>query len=109
MNQPYQPPHPNAPPPHSPSIFPYQHPPYQHADPAQTVSQQRQEQQLQENISPQSHPSAHQNHRRNGILSEEQRAAALTFQAIPDPNSYGLLEDFRSFSQRETAFYHSVD
>ena len=103
MNQPYLAPrsfHPDAPPSHSSSI-----PLYQHAVPTQTVLQQRQEQQIQENISPQSHPSAHQFHIHNGIPSDRQRAAVLTLQANPNATIFSYLESFRSFLKRETAFY----
>ena len=103
MNQPYLPSrsfYPNAPPSHNSSI-----PPYQHAVPTQTVLQRQQEQQIQEKISPQSHPSAHQNHIHNGIPSEGQRAAVLILQANPNPTIFSYLESFRSFLRRETAFY----
>ena len=104
MDQPYPSPrsfHPNAPPPHSSSIALYQH-----ALPAQAVSQQRQEQQIHENISPQSYPNAPQNHIHihNGIPSEEQRAAVLALQAVPNSIFFGYLESFRSFLRGETAF-----
>ena len=108
MDQPYPTPpsfHPYALPPHHSSI-----PLHQQAVPAHTVSQQRQrqqqqQQQSQENISPQSHPRAHPNHFNNGIPSEEQRAAVLILQAIPDPIFFDLLESFRSFFRGETALY----
>ena len=103
MDQPYPTPpsfHPYALPPHHSSI-----PLHQQAVPAHTVSQQRQQEQSQENISPQSHPSAHPNHFHNGIPSEEQRAAVLILQAIPDPIFFDLLESFRSFFRGETALY----
>ena len=102
MNQPYSTPrsfHPNAPPPHSSSI-----PPHQHALPAQTVSQQRQEQQIQENISQQSHPTAHQNHIHNAIPSEEQHAAVLTLQSFPNSTIFSCLQDFRSSLRHQIAF-----
>lgn len=102
MDQPYSTPHcfyPNAPPPHSSSFLP----PHQHALPARTVSQQRQEHQIHENISQQSHPTAHQNHIHNAIPSEEQRAAVLSLLSIPNSTIFSYLEGFRSSLRHQTA------
>ena len=104
MNQPYPYPappsfYPIPPPPHSSSIALDQQ-----AVPAHTKSQQQQ-QQLQEYISPHSHPGAHQYSIHNGNPSEEERAAALILQAIPDPIFFGYLESFRSSIRGETIFY----
>ena len=101
MNQPYPYPappsfHPITPPTHSSSIALDQQ-----AVSAHTLSPQ---QQLQEYINPQSHPSAYQNHIHNGIPSEEQRAAALILRGLPDPIFCGYLESFRTLFRDVTVF-----
>ena len=96
--------HPNAPPLDSSFISPYPH-----AIPAQTVSQQRrQEQQLQHNHLPHSLPNTHQNSIYNETLSAEQRAAVTIFHAFPNPTTiFTYLESFRSYLCGEQGFYPS--